>query len=368
MTVVAEPSTPQPPYQALLVLSFGGPNQPEDVIPFLENVLRGRNVPHERMLEVAEHYYHFGGKSPINEQNLALIDALRADMDQHAMRDFPIYFGNRNWRPFLEDTLRQMEADGIRRALCLTTSSFSSYSGCRQYRENIAAARAAIGDSAPHLDKIRVWYNHPYFVEAVADRVREAMARFQPGQRERAYVVFTAHSIPSSMAESCNYEKQLHESCRLVAQAFPGHPYALVYQSRSGPPGQPWLEPDIGDFIRQQHAAQDDRPLVIVPIGFVSDHMEVMFDLDEEARGICDELGIAMERAASVGTHPRFVEMLRLLVQERLTDNPLRLAVGQYPPNHDTCPENCCPPMRRPTPTPTASATGHAGARPATRG
>ncbi len=350
------------PYQALLVLSFGGPNQPDDVMPFLENVLRGRNVPKERMVEVAEHYYHFGGKSPINEQNLALIAALRADMDGNGMSDFPIYFGNRNWHPFLEDTLRQMAADGVRRALCLTTSSFSSYSGCRQYRENIADAREAIGTEAPQLDKIRVWYNHPHFVQAVSDKVSEAMERLEPEQRDRARLVFTAHSIPSSMAETCNYEKQLHESCRLVAETFAGHPYVLVYQSRSGPPNQPWLEPDIGDYIRQLHAEGDDRPLVIVPIGFVSDHMEVIFDLDEEARQICDEHEIAMARAASVGTHPRFVEMLRLLVEERLEENPLRLAIGQYPPNHDTCPENCCPPMRRP-----AHAVG-AEARPVGRG
>ncbi len=336
------------PYQALLVLSFGGPNQPEDVLPFLENVLRGRNVPRERMLEVAEHYYHFGGKSPINEQNLALIAALRDEMDAHGMADFPIYFGNRNWHPMLEDTMRQMAADGIKRALCLTTSSFSSYSGCRQYRENIADAQKSMGESAPELHKIRVWYNHPLFIEAVADRVREALVQLDSDVRQSARLVFTAHSIPSSMAETCNYEKQLQESCRLVAEAVGGHEHVLVYQSRSGPPNQPWLEPDIGDYIREQHAAGDLSPIAIVPIGFVSDHMEVMFDLDEEARQICDELGVPMVRAASVGTHPRFVEMIRLLVQERLVENPLRLAIGQYPPNHDTCPENCCPPMRRP--------------------
>lgn len=347
-TPTSSPTAANDQYQALLVLSFGGPNQPEDVVPFLENVLRGRNVPRERMLEVAEHYYHFGGKSPINEQNLALIAALREEFDHHGLGHLPIYFGNRNWHPMLEDTMRQMVADGITRALCLTTSSFSSYSGCRQYRENIADAREAIGDLAPRFDKIRVWYNHPHFVEAVADRIREAIAALEPEQQQSARLVFTAHSIPSSMAETCNYEKQLRESCRLVAESIGDHPYVLVYQSRSGPPNQPWLEPDIGDYIRERQAAGDDSPIVIVPIGFVSDHMEVMFDLDEEARQICDELGVAMVRAASVGTHPRFVEMIRLLVEERLAANPLRLAVGQYPPNHDTCPENCCPPMRRP--------------------
>lgn len=341
-------------YQALLILSFGGPNQPDDVIPFLENVLRGRNVPRERMLEVAEHYYHFGGKSPINEQNLALIDALREEFDVHGLSDFPIYFGNRNWHPMLEDTMRQMAHDGVRKALCLTTSSFSSYSGCRQYRENIAAAAGAIGAEAPKLDKIRVWYNHPYFVEAVADRIREALDRFPEGQQKNALLAFTAHSIPSSMAETCNYEKQLKESCRLVSEALGGREHVLVYQSRSGPPHQPWLEPDIGDFIRERAASGNRNPLVIAPIGFVSDHMEVLFDLDEEARQICDEEQVPMVRAASVGVHPQFVAMLRLLAEERMRPDPLRLAVGQFPANHDVCPENCCPPMRRPD----ASSTG----------
>ena len=216
---VAALSAHRPDYQALLVLSFGGPNQPEDVVPFLENVLRGRNVPRERMLEVAEHYYHFGGRSPINDQNLALIAALRADMDANGLAGFPIYFGNRNWHPLLEDTMRQMAADGIERALCLTTSSFSSYSGCRQYRENIAVAREAIGPSAPRLDKIRVWYNHPHFVEAVTGRVRDAMAQLATEAQRDVQLVFTAHSIPSALAETCSYEKQLAESCRLVADA-----------------------------------------------------------------------------------------------------------------------------------------------------
>jgi ferrochelatase len=336
------------PYQALLVLSFGGPDKPEDVLPFLENVLRGRNVPLERMLEVAEHYYHFGGKSPINEQNRALIAALREDFDAHSLKDLPIYFGNRNWHPLLPDTLRKMRRDGVRRALCLTTSSFSSYSGCRQYRENIAAARQEIGPDAPQVDKIRVWYNHPYFVKAMADRVREALTRLRPEERAAAQLLFTAHSIPLAMAESCNYEIQLRESCRLVAEEVGDHPHLLVYQSRSGPPSQPWLEPDIGDFLRE-HGTQGDRtPVVIVPIGFVSDHMEIMFDLDEEAANICSEYEIPMVRASSVGTHPLFVKMVRLLVEERMKPQPERLAIGIYPPSHDVCPPNCCPMARRP--------------------
>lgn len=336
------------PYQALLVLSFGGPNGPDDVIPFLENVLRGRNVPRERMLEVAEHYQHFGGKSPINEQNLALIDAVRADFDQHGLSHLPIYFGNRNWHPLLPDTLAQMAKDGITRALCLTTSSFSSYSGCRQYRENIAVAQEQLGPTAPAIDKLRVWYNHPNFIEAMAARVQESLANLDENQRAEAQLVFTAHSIPTSMAEGCNYEKQLRESCRLVAEAVGNHPHVLVYQSRSGPPTQPWLEPDVCDYIRERASQGQRQPLVVVPIGFVSDHMEILFDLDEEAASLCQELGIPMQRASSVGTHPRFVEMVRLLVEERLSAEPVRLSLGIYPPNHDQCPDTCCPAARRP--------------------
>lgn len=333
------------PYQAILFLSFGGPDKPEDVIPFLENVLRGRYVPKERMREVAEHYFQFGGKSPINEQNLALIAAIRRELDANGLGELPIYFGNRNWHPLLGDTVAQMTADGVKRALCFVTSSFSSYSGCRQYRENILAARAAVGPSAPEIDKIRVWYNHPLFIEAMADRVREALAGLPAEERESALIAFTAHSIPMAMAVSSEYVKQLQESCRLVAAAVGGHAYELVYQSRSGPPQQPWLEPDIGDFIRSRAAGGRKEALVVTPIGFVSDHMEILFDLDEEARQLCNELGIPMARALSVGTHPSFVRMVRLLIEERLHANPLRLAIGEFGPNHDVCREECCPPM-----------------------
>lgn len=333
------------PYQAILFLSFGGPDKPDDVIPFLENVLRGRHVPRERMHEVAEHYFQFGGKSPINEQNLALIGAIRRELDANGLRELPIYFGNRNWHPMLSDTMARMAADGVKRALCFVTSSFSSYSGCRQYRENILAARAAVGPAAPEIDKIRVWYNHPLFVEAMADRVREALAELTAEERETALIAFTAHSIPMAMAESSEYVKQLKESCRLVADAVGGHEYELVYQSRSGPPQQPWLEPDIGDFIRERAARGQKEALVVVPIGFVSDHMEVMFDLDEEASQICAELGIRMARSLSASTHPSFVKMIRLLIEERLRGSAERLAIGRYGPNHDVCREECCPAM-----------------------
>ena len=263
----------EPAFDALLVLSFGGPEKPDDVIPFLENVLRGRNVPRERMLAVAEHYYHFGGKSPINDQNRALIAALEIELASHGPR-LPIYWGNRNWHPMLADTLRQMKADGVRRALGFVTSIFSSYSGCRQYLEDIQRAQAEV-DGAPEIQKLRSFYNHPLFIDAQADRVRETL-----GGRQ-ASIIFTAHSVPMSMADTSDYQKQLQESCRLVAERLGCSDWKLVYQSRSGPPSQPWLEPDIADTLRALDPGSD---VVVVPIGFISDHMEVIYDLDIEAQ------------------------------------------------------------------------------------
>lgn len=327
-------------YNALLLVSFGGPNGPDDVIPFLENVLRGRNVPRERMLEVAEHYQHFGGVSPINAQNLGLIEALKAELAAHDIR-LPIYFGNRNWHPLLPDTLRQMAHQGVRRALGFFTSVFSSYSGCRQYRENIAAAQQVVGPEAPQVDKIRAFFNHPGFIAAMADRVRDALAEFSKDIRPSVPILFTAHSIPLAMAANCQYERQLQESCRLVAEAVGQSNWRLVYQSRSGPPNQPWLEPDISVALRElAHAG--GKHVVVAPIGFISDHMEVLFDLDVEARQVSDELGLQMARAGTVGVHPRFVGMIRELIQERLSDNPQRAAIGQLPPSHDVCPVDCC--------------------------
>ncbi|MDQ6706277.1 MAG: ferrochelatase [Acidobacteriota bacterium] len=314
-------------YDALLIVSFGGPERPEEVIPFLENVLRGRKIPRERMLEVAEHYYHFGGKSPINDQNRSLIAALR---DKTAL---PVYWGNRNWHPFLKETIGQMRNDGIRRALAFVTSAYSSYSGCRQYRENIEAARGEAGEGAPEIDKLRVFYNHPGFIEPMVENVRAALSRM-PG----ATVVYTAHSIPLAMAESSCYEAQLREACRLVSAGLGRHDAELVFQSRSGAPGQPWLEPDIGEYIRNTSAKQ----LVIVPVGFISDHMEVLFDLDTEVRRICQERGIRMERAPTVGAHPAFIAMIAELIAERTAGIPRR-ALGALGANHDFCPAECCP-------------------------
>ncbi len=335
-------------YDAILVVGFGGPEGPEDVIPFLENVLRGRNVPRERMLEVAEHYNHFGGVSPINQQTRDLIDALRNELDAHDI-NLPIFWGNRNWHPLLPETLQEMAGAGIRRGLGLVLSGYSSYSSCRQYRENIQVAQAQVGQEAPRIDKLRVFYNHPEFIAATADRLSTALDQLPDDQRETAHIAFTAHSIPGSMAAQCRYEPQLLESCRLVAAALniPETRWKLVYQSRSGRSSDPWLEPDICDHLRELHDG-GVAAAVVMPIGFLSDHMEVLFDLDEEAAGVCQSLGMAMVRAHTVGTHPRFVKMLRLLIEERLSEDPERAAIGQFGPSHDVCPVDCCPAPVRP--------------------
>ena len=240
-----------PKYDAVLVTSFGGPEGPADVMPFLENVLRGKNVPHERMLEVAEHYYHFGGKSPINDQNRRLIAALERELAEHGPK-LPVYWGNRNWHPMLADTLLQMKKDGVRHALAFVTSAYSSFSSCRQYREDIAKAREDAGPDAPVVDKIRAFHNHPGFIEAMVDRVRAALAKLPEEGRDAAQLIYTAHSIPYAMARSCDYEVQLRETGRLVAEELGHADWQLVYQSRSGPPSQPWLEPDILDYLRQR--------------------------------------------------------------------------------------------------------------------
>jgi ferrochelatase len=324
------------------VVSFGGPDGPDDVLPFLENVLRGRNVPRERMLEVAEHYHHFGGRSPINDQNRALIAALEKELAAHGPH-LPIYWGNRNWHPLLPDTLRQMANDGVKRALAFFTSAYSSYSGCRQYRENVAAAQAEVGLSAPSVDKLRVYFNHPGFIEPMIERLRDALEQIPAERRCDAELVFTAHSIPQSMAAGCRYEEQLRESSRLVAKGVGRESWNLVYQSRSGPPQQPWLEPDICDFISDMHASCPRiQDIVVVPIGFISDHLEVIFDLDTEARALCEDLGINMVRAGTVGAHPRFIRMIRELIEERMDDSRERLSLGLLGPNHDVCPVDCC--------------------------
>jgi ferrochelatase len=336
--MTADCSGPLSNYDAVLIVSFGGPERKEDVLPFLENVLRGRNVPRERMLEVAEHYYHFDGKSPINEQNRALVAALDAELRAHGLA-LPVYWGNRNWHPMLADTIRQMRADGIRSAPAFVTSAFGSYSGCRQYRENIERARAEVGEGAPEIHKLRTFHDHPGFIEAVADRVRTALDRIPESRRAAARLVFTAHSIPKSMSDTSPYVAQLSEACKLVSQAV-GRPGDLVYQSRSGPPTQPWLEPDVCAYIQQVHAGGGLTDLVLSPIGFLSDHMEVVYDLDTEAAALCRDLGVNLSRAATVGVHPVFVSMIRELILER-TEGCARRSLGNL--STDTCGPACCP-------------------------
>ena len=312
-------------YDAILIVSFGGPERREDVIPFLENILRGRNVPRERMLEVAEHYYYFDGSSPINRQCRELIGALRERVS------LPVYWGNRNWHPMLTDTVRQMASDGVRRALAIATSAYSSYSGCRQYIENIAAARAAAGPTTPEIDKLPPFWRHTGFIWANADRVGAALALIPEERRRAARLVYTAHSIPLSMAANCRYEEQLVEAARRVAERAAHEEWDLVWQSRSGPPTQPWLEPDILDHLRVL-AENGVRDVVVSPLGFLSDHMEVMYDLDYEAAARCRDLGLNFVRAQTPGTHPAVIAMLAGLIEERQSGAAFPL-----------CAPDCCP-------------------------
>jgi protoporphyrin/coproporphyrin ferrochelatase len=335
-------------YDALLIVSFGGPESREDVLPFLENVLRGRNVPSERMLAVAEHYYHFGGVSPINGQTRELIAALKVELATHGP-ELPIYWGNRNWHPMLGDSVRQMRQDGVRRALAFVTSAYSSYSGCRQYREDIERARQAAGAGAPEIDKLRVFFNHPGFVEATEDRLREAIALVPAEARCKVQIVYTAHSIPSSMASTSDYVRQLEEVRRLVSEKLQVKNDALVYQSRSGAPGQPWLEPDVLDHLREVKQQNLASAVVLAPIGFISDHMEVLYDLDLEARELCDSLSLPMVRAKTVGVHEKFVRMIRELILERMNPGAERRALGSLPPREDVCATGCCPAPMRPS-------------------
>lgn len=338
MTDLALAKNPTP-YDAILFLSFGGPEGPSEVIPFLENVLRGRNVPRERMLQVAGQYKLFGGKSPLNDQVRALIDALKTQLDAQGPH-LPIYWGNRNWHPLLADTLRQMASDGIRRALVFVTSAYSSYSGCRQYREDIARAQAEAGANAPALEKLRVFFNHPGFIEPLIENTRNALAQLDQGNPA---LVFTAHSIPVSMSQSSRYNEQLEEACRLVAEGLGRGDWRLVYQSRSGPPTQPWLEPDINHYLRGLHKTNPAAAAVIIPIGFISDHIEVKFDLDTQAMQTCAEIGLKAVRVPTVGAHPKFIGMIRELILERLDPAIPRRALGNLGPWHDVCPIDCCP-------------------------
>ncbi|WP_030902684.1 ferrochelatase [Streptomyces sp. NRRL F-5126] len=357
------------PYDALLLLSFGGPEGPDDVIPFLENVTRGRGIPRERLKEVGRHYYLFDGVSPINEQNRALLAALREDFDGHGV-DLPVHWGNRNWAPYLTDTLRQLTADGRRRVAVLATSAYASYSGCRQYRENLADALATLTDEGltpPRVDKLRHYFNHPGFVRPMADGVVASLADLPEDVRAGAHIAFTTHSIPTGAADTSGpepahgdggaYVAQHLEVAGLVAEAVREatgeyHPWELVYQSRSGAPGTPWLEPDICDHLETLHG-KGVPAVVMAPIGFVSDHMEVLYDLDTEARAKAAELGLPVRRSPTVGADPRFAAAVRDLVLERAAaergEPRERCALGALGPSHDVCPVGCCP-ARTPRP------------------
>jgi protoporphyrin/coproporphyrin ferrochelatase len=320
-------------FDALLVVSFGGPEKREDVLRFLENVLRGKNVPRERMLEVAEHYYHFDGRSPINDQNKQLIAAIESEFRKQGI-NMPVYWGNRNWHPLLPDTLKQMHADGIRHVAAFTTSAFGSYSGCRQYREDIARAQQASGTGEMVIEKLPNFWDREEFIEAMTERVRDAMAMLSNAEQ----LIFTAHSIPMSMTEFSPYVRQLKEASAAVAARCGMGSWNLVYQSRSGPPSQPWLEPDVCEYLREQHAA-GVRRVILCPIGFLSDHMEVLYDLDTEALAVCAELGMKMVRAGTAGSHPRLVSMI--------CDMVLNAAAS---PVLSYCEPGCCPAPQRPRP------------------
>lgn len=348
---------------AFLLLSFGGPEGPDDVLPFLHNVTAGRGVPPQRLAEVAEHYARFGGVSPINGQNRALLRALEADFRDQGV-ELPLYWGNRNWHPMLADTVAQMRDDGVEEAVAFVTSAYGGYSACRQYLDDIDRAREQVGPGAPRIRKLPHYYDHPGFVEPHADAVRDAFNKVGDG----AHLVFTAHSIPVSMALTAGpdgglYDAQLRQTAGLVAErAAPGKHWDLVWQSRSGPPQVPWLEPDVNDFLRTL-----DGGVVVSPIGFVSDHLEVVWDLDTEAAATAAELGLAFARAATPGADPRFVRMITDLVRsvartsqgagtlssdtgapggDRATAVPVTTGLGRDllgPAREQTCGAGCCP-------------------------
>lgn len=342
----------EPTYDAVFLVSFGGPEGPEDVLPFLQNVTRGRGVPTERLEEVAKQYAVFGGKSPINEQNRALIAALEKELALHGP-DLPIYFGNRHWAPTLSEALQEMADDGIERALAFVTSAYSSYSGCRAYLEDIERARQEVGPRAPEVHKVRAFWNHPGFLDPLAANVQAALDEFPPDRRAEAAIAYTAHSIPISMAESSDYLSQLREVAAWIDGALePARPSRLVFQSRSGPPSQPWLEPDIVDHLDALHEG-GVRDVVVAPIGFISDHMEVRFDLDTQAREHATKLGMGMVRAKTVGTAPVFVSMIGELLRERCVPETEPRWVGPSGPRRVPCAPDCCPAPSRPAARPT---------------
>jgi ferrochelatase len=354
------PSGPDP-YDALLLVSFGGPERPEDVVPFLRNVTAGKDIPDARLVEVGAHYDLFGGRSPLNDQNRVLVAAIREDLVSNGI-DIPVYWGNRNWDPYLADTLGKMTADGITRAACILTSAYSSYSGCRQYRENLADAVAKV-PGAPRLDRLRAYFNHPGFVEPNVDATLAALAALPDDVRREAHLVFVTHSIPVSMnaASGPIGDAYVHQhrsvvdeiSDRVREETGHRYPSALVYCSRSGPPSVPWLEPDVNDHLRMLRD-REVPAVVLVPIGFVSDHMEVVYDLDTEAAATAERLGLAFSRAATPGVHSAFVTVARDLLLERAAaergEPVTRGANGELGAAWDVCAAGCCPNPRQPAP------------------
>jgi len=351
------------PYDALLLVSFGGPEKPDDVMPFLENVTRGRGIPRERLADVAHHYDGFGGRSPINDQCRELLAALRVELDGRGL-DIPLYWGNRNWDPFLGPEVERIVADGHRRVVAVLTSAYPSYSSCRQYRENLFDAFDPQAASGVTVDKIRHYSDHPGFVAASVDATQAALDELgEPG--ERARLVFVTHSIPTAMAAAAGPQPKSPEGGYVdwhlaVAEAVTRevgrlrgrtYDFDLVYCSRSGPPSQPWLEPDVNDHLRALDAAGVPG-VVLVPIGFVSDHMEVIYDLDTEAVETARELGLPLARAATAGTHPAFVSALVDLVLERAAaargEEPARPVVEGTPVGWYDCEPDCCTNLRDP--------------------
>ena len=365
-----------PAYDAFLLLSFGGPEGPDDVLPFLENVTRGRGVPEERLAEVAGHYYAYGGVSPINAQNRELLKSIGAAFAANGI-DLPLYWGNRNWHPFIELAVRQLKADGVQRAIAFVTSAYSSYSACRQYLDDIDRAVAAAGPGAPRIDKLRPYFNHPGFIEPFAAAVEAALAGLPAAAQENARLVFTAHSVPLGMAAASGsvskgtalpdtvggrYVAELREAAQLISERVRGAslPYDLVFQSRSGPPSVPWLEPDVNDHLAalakgtltSGAAVPVPSAVVVVPVGFVSDHMEVVHDLDVEAAQTAASLGLPFARAKAPGPTPRFAAMVSELVAERLSGTAFTgtepQALGSFGARgyedswSDGCPADCC--------------------------
>jgi protoporphyrin/coproporphyrin ferrochelatase len=353
-------------YDAILLMSFGGPEGPDDVMPFLENVTRGRDVPRERLEEVSHHYLALGGVSPINDQNRELLSHLKDEMARRN-HSLPIYWGNRNWDPYIADVLKQMDADGVRTVLMLATSAYSSYSGCRQYREDLGMALTNTGLAGTmKVDKLRHYFDHPGFITPFIEGLVEALTASSAAGHspQTTHIFFTTHSIPNAMGESSGppgrfdgvggaYVAQHLAAAELVVAGAKEHgittpAWSLVYQSRSGPAHVPWLEPDINDALRDAKES-GMTCAIVVPLGFVSDHVEVIWDLDNEAKETCDELGVHMLRVATPGTHPLFVSGLVDLIEARMADET-GVALSSLGPWPSVCAPGCCKNLRREVP------------------